>query len=102
MGGSVSDPANHTGGLFDGKASPDERRQYLLKLIRSAASAGPTAASTAALCDAELNALLARGEAEQALFEREDARLLQQERAAWAQLCMQRSSGHCSPDGLVS
>ncbi|KAK9820162.1 hypothetical protein WJX72_006943 [[Myrmecia] bisecta] len=71
-----------TGGFFDMKTSAEERRQYLLHVIRTSAQQQDLAASTS-LSDAELNKLLLRGEHEAAIFEREDLRLAQQELAAW-------------------
>ena len=69
-----------TGGFFDGKTSAEERRAYLLGVLRAAE---PAAAAAGAPDAAGLNALLARNEAELAQFTALDARLDAQERAAW-------------------
>ncbi|KAK9844050.1 hypothetical protein WJX81_003008 [Elliptochloris bilobata] len=69
-----------TGGFFDGKTSAEERRTYLLGVMRAA---GPVAAGAGAPDAAGLNALLARSEAELAQFAALDAQLDAQELGAW-------------------
>ncbi|KAK9827652.1 hypothetical protein WJX81_004004 [Elliptochloris bilobata] len=69
-----------TGGFFDGKTSAEERRTYLLGVMRAAE---PVAAGAGAPDAAGLNALLARSEAELAQFAALDAQLDAQELAAW-------------------
>lgn len=82
-----------TGGFFDGKTSAEERRAYLLSVLR----AGEPAAAAAGAPDAAgLNALLARSEAELAQFAALDARLDAQERAAW----LAASTAGCVPSVL--
>jgi len=75
-----------TGGFFDGKTSAEERRAYLLGLLRADGSAG---GATAGAPDGGpgLNALLARSEAELAQFAALDRHLDAQERGAGLQEC---------------
>ena len=82
-----------TGGFFDGKTSAEERRTYLLSVLRAAE---PAAAAAGAPDAAGLNALLARSEAELAQFAALDARLDAQERAAWRAA----STAGCGPSVL--
>ena len=79
-----------TGGFFDGKTSAEERRTYLLSVLRAAQPAAAVAGPPDA---AGLNALLARSEAELAQFAALDARLDAQERAAW----LAASRAGCAP-----
>ncbi|GBF90068.1 hypothetical protein Rsub_02776 [Raphidocelis subcapitata] len=82
-----------TGGFFDGMTTPDERRRYLLSILNAppgTAAAGPKDAPGAGggggggggPSDAELDRLLARGDAEVALFAQETAHRAAAEAAA--------------------
>ncbi|KAL4430828.1 hypothetical protein ABPG75_006084 [Micractinium tetrahymenae] len=96
-----------TGGFFDGKTSAEERQRYLLDTIRSSQrAAAPLAGSGdggdggGALSDAQLNALLARGEGELELFEAEDRRMRETELASWQ--AMQRGTTAGSSGGAAA
>ncbi|DBA74270.1 hypothetical protein WJX77_010300 [Trebouxia sp. C0004] len=62
-----------TGGFFDGKTGADERRQYLLDLFKRSAEQNIEDTGVQALSNDEVNALLARGDSERALFAKWDA-----------------------------
>ncbi|KAI3433655.1 hypothetical protein D9Q98_003464 [Chlorella vulgaris] len=86
-----------TGGFFDGKTSAEERQRYLLDTIKASTqahpscdaggvgsdSAGVRGDASGQLSDRQLNVMLARGEEELELFEREDRRLQEAEVASW-------------------
>lgn len=77
------------GGFFDGKTTAAERQAYLLDTLRASAQQAQQAQRGGdggqQLSDAQLNALLARGEGELQLFAAEDWRLrVSDERGSWA------------------
>ncbi|KAL0021938.1 hypothetical protein WJX79_009166 [Trebouxia sp. C0005] len=62
-----------TGGFFDGKTGAEERRQYLLDLFKRSAGQDIEDTGAQTLSNDEVNALLARGDSERALFAKWDA-----------------------------
>lgn len=95
--------------------SADQRRQYLLSILNApppnttgaGASGDPSGAPGDAACstgglgmsDAQLSALLARGEAERLLFEEDDARRVAAEAAAAARWAAARGGAEASAGG---
>lgn len=63
----------YTGGFFDGKTSVEQRREYLLNILRSEErqrdDGGDADSKEQQLSDDELNRLLARGSTELGLFQ---------------------------------
>jgi hypothetical protein len=94
----LAPPLPLPGGFFDGMTSADQRRRYLLSILNAPSPAGAGdgdaggGGGTAALLDARLSQLLARGEAEAELFAREDARRAAAEGAAAARWAAARGA----------
>jgi len=90
-----------TGGFFDGKTSAEERRAYLLGLLRADGAAGGANAG-ATDCGPGLNALLARSEVELAQFAALDRHLDAQERSAGLEECAPANTHSHVVSGCIS